>query len=96
MIYTVYILECSDKTFYTGYTKNLEKRLWDHNNSNRGARYTHTRRPVHVIYTEEFDNQRDAMRREREIKMMTRNQKELVVDSLWRDITQGMDLKTRL
>ena len=55
MSYIVYIVECADKTYYTGSTNNLEKRLKEHNNSKSGAHYTKIRRPVVLRYKEEFE-----------------------------------------
>lgn len=77
--YCVYILECSDTTYYTGITNNLEKRLSEHNSSQRGAKYTHFRRPVTLLYHEKYPNKSEALKREFLIKKMTRLQKE----ALW-------------
>lgn len=71
----VYILECADKTFYTGWTNDLEKRIKTHNEG-KGAKYTKYRLPVKLIYYEEFENKIDAMKREYAIKRLTRKQKE--------------------
>lgn len=73
-----YILKCSDGTFYTGWTNNLEKRLKAHNEG-RGARYTKIRRPVVLAYYEVFRSREEAMRREYEIKQLTRKEKENLV-----------------
>lgn len=73
MNYT-YIVECSDGTLYTGWTNNLEKRLEAHN-SGKGAKYTKTRRPVKIIYTEMFETKEEAMSREFAIKRLSRQQK---------------------
>ena len=70
----VYILECKDGTYYTGWTNNLEKRLKAHNEG-KGAKYTKARLPVSLIYYEEFQLKEDAMRREYAIKQMTRIEK---------------------
>jgi putative endonuclease len=70
-----YILRCRDGTFYTGWTEDLEKRLQTHNEG-RGSRYTRSRLPVELAYFEKHDSKREAMRRERAIKKMTRPQKE--------------------
>ena len=74
MFYT-YILECADKTLYTGYTNNLEKRLAEHNISKLGAKYTKARRPVILKYQEEFATKSGAMKREIQIKKLTRQEK---------------------
>ena len=74
MNYT-YILKCSDNTYYTGWTNNLEKRLKDHNEG-KGAKYTKPRRPVVLAYYETFETKEKAMKREYAIKHMTRAEKE--------------------
>jgi putative endonuclease len=73
MFYT-YILECSDDTFYTGYTNDIEKRLKAHNDGN-GAKYTKSRRPVKIVYYEQYESKIDAQKREFAIKRMNRKKK---------------------
>lgn len=63
----VYILECSDKTLYTGYTNDIKKRVETHN-AGKGAKYTKVRLPVKLMYFEEFDDKESAMKREWYIK----------------------------
>jgi len=75
MLFFVYILECSDKSFYIGCTNNLEKRIKQHNESKWGAHYTKIRRPVFLKYSEIFDNLKDARKREAEIKGWRREKK---------------------
>ena len=75
----VYIVECSDSTFYTGWTNNLEKRIAMHSNGT-GAKYTKGRGPVKLIYNEEFEDKKDAMKREYEIKKLTRKGKLMLVE----------------
>lgn len=75
MTYTVYILECSDKSLYTGCTNNLEKRIAEHNNGTMGAKYTRARRPVSVVFSEEYTTLAEGRKREAEIKRMTREEK---------------------
>ncbi len=77
MNYT-YILKCKDDTFYTGWTNDLEKRVIAHNQG-KGAKYTKPRLPVEVVYYETFESKEEAMRRECEIKKLTRKQKELLI-----------------
>lgn len=81
MNYT-YIVKCSDGTFYTGWTTNVEKRIEVHN-AGKGAKYTKPRRPVELVYHEEFQTKEEAMRREYEIKRMTRRKKEQLI-AAWR------------
>jgi len=73
--YFVYILECSDKTLYTGIAKDVHKRLEEHNTSNKGAKYTRVRRPVHLVYYEPSDDRSSASKREHAIKKLTRAKK---------------------
>ena len=70
----VYILCCADGTLYTGITNDLERRLRQHN-AGRGARYTRARLPVKIAYHEPASSQSDALKREREIKSFSREQK---------------------
>lgn len=74
----VYIIECKDNTYYTGWTTNLERRIKAHNNGN-GAKYTKARRPVKLIYYEEFPDKNQALKREYAIKQLTKKQKELLI-----------------
>ena len=71
MCYT-YILKCSDGTYYTGWTNDLDKRLKAHNGGKSGAKYTRNRRPVTLVYYEEFQGKQEAMKREYAIKQLTR------------------------
>lgn len=72
--YYVYIVMCSDNTLYTGYTVDVDKRMIAHNNGT-GAKYTRARLPVELKYIEMFDSKSDAMKREYEIKQLTRSEK---------------------
>ena len=67
MPYFIYILLCSDGSFYTGSTNNVEKRFKDHTEGH-GARYTKSHKPVKIIYKEEFVTKSDALKREAAIK----------------------------
>ena len=78
MPYFCYILECSDGTFYTGWTTNPSRREAQHN-AGHGARYTRTRRPVKLVYVEELLDRSAAMQRERAIKKLKRAEKERLV-----------------
>ena len=70
----VYILQCRDGTYYTGVTTDLPKRIQRHNDG-KGARYTRSRRPVKVVYTEDLENRSLAAKREIEIQGFTREDK---------------------
>ncbi len=78
MNYT-YIVQCSDGTYYTGWTNDLEKRIAAHN-SGKGAKYTKTRTPVILAYCEKFETKEEAMRREYAIKQLKRKKKEALIE----------------
>lgn len=75
----VYILRCADGTLYTGSTTDLDRRLAAHN-SGKGAKYTRSRRPVEMVYHEERADWSDALRREAEIKKLTRKEKLALIE----------------
>ncbi|SER90514.1 Predicted endonuclease, GIY-YIG superfamily [Lachnobacterium bovis] len=76
-----YIVKCSDGTYYTGWTNDLEKRIKAHNEG-KGAKYTKTRRPVELVYYESFPTKQEAMSREWHIKQYSRNKKETLIKNL--------------
>ena len=76
----VYILKCSDNTLYTGWTTSLEKRIKAHI-SGKGAKYTRVRLPVEIVYFEEFQDKKEAMKREYAIKQLSRQEKLKLIDS---------------
>ena len=78
MNYT-YIVECEDGSIYTGWTNKLEKRIQAHN-AGKGAKYTKSRLPVKLVYSETFATKEEAMRREYQIKQLTRNKKLELMD----------------
>ena len=69
-----YILKCADGTFYCGWTNDLAKRLAAHN-AGTASKYTAPRRPVEIVYTEQFATKQEAMSREYQIKQLTRQEK---------------------
>jgi putative endonuclease len=73
--YFVYILECNDCSLYTGYTKDLTKRVIAHNTHATGAKYTKARRPVVLKYFEKYKTLSRALKREHAIKKLTREEK---------------------
>lgn len=78
-MYFVYILECADKTFYVGSTNDLERRLHAHNHLKSGAHYTKIRRPVKLVYSEQFKTYGKARAREGELKRLKRSEKEAIL-----------------
>lgn len=79
MNYT-YLLRCADGTLYCGWTNHLEERVQIHNEG-KGAKYTKCRRPVELVYYEVFETKQEAMRREVEIKRLTRREKLGLIDT---------------
>ncbi len=79
MSFYCYILECSDGTFYTGWTVDPPRREKQHN-AGTGARYTRTRRPVKIVFIEEQADRNTAMKRELAIKRMPREQKKKLIN----------------
>jgi len=81
-MYFVYIVQCADNTFYTGIATELERRIEEHNASDKGARYTRVRRPVRLVYSEEYPDRSAASKREYEIKKkMSRADKLKLIES---------------
>lgn len=75
MMYYLYILECADGTLYTGITVDLARRLDEHNNSAKGAKYTFARRPVKIVFSKKFANRSTASMEESRIKKLSRSEK---------------------
>ena len=78
MSWYVYILRCGDGTLYTGITDNISRRLAVHR-SGKGAKYTRGRGPLELAYTEEVPDKPAALRREYQIKRLTRQEKERLI-----------------
>lgn len=73
-----YMLKCRDGSLYTGWTTDLDKRVTCHN-AGKGEKYTRARRPVELVYFEQFKTKEEAMRRECEIKKLSRKKKEELI-----------------
>ena len=71
----VYILQCNDKSLYTGITTDLVRRIEEHNNSDLGAKYTRCRRPVELVYSQKLKNKIQACKEEYRIKKLSREEK---------------------
>jgi putative endonuclease len=74
----IYIVECTDGSFYTGSTIDLERRLWEHNEG-LGANYTRKKRPVRLVFAEESDSVEAAFRREKQVQGWSRAKKLAVI-----------------
>jgi len=78
LTYYVYLLSCADGSFYCGYTTDLCRREKTHN-SGKGAKYTRSRRPVKMVYSEKFEDKSSALKRECAIKRLSHREKEALV-----------------
>ena len=78
--YYCYILECSDGTFYTGWTTDPQRRLRQHS-AGRGARYTRSHPPARLAFVESQPDRAAAMRRERALKALSRARKRALIDA---------------
>ena len=81
MPYFVYLVLCADQTYYCGITKNLDRRMDEHNHSAKGAKYTRTRRPVKLTYAEKAQDLSQALKREYQIKKLSSAEKQLLSHS---------------
>ncbi len=83
-MYYTYMLRCCDGSLYTGYTDDPHRRETVHN-SGKGAKYTRSRLPVQLVYTECYETKNEAMRREAEIKQLSRSEKLTLIESCMTD-----------
>ena len=83
MEYFVYIVKCADTTLYTGITTDLERRLTEHNQSEKWAKYTRVRRPVTLVYSEKHASRSEACQREYAIKQLSREEKLEMMRKHW-------------
>jgi putative endonuclease len=74
-LYYLYILECADKTLYTGITTDLKRRVGEHNGAKLGAKYTAARRPVKLVYSKKFKDRSLASQAEAQVKKLSRSLK---------------------
>ncbi|WP_247741772.1 GIY-YIG nuclease family protein [Endozoicomonas sp. G2_1] len=77
----VYMLRCCDNSLYTGVTTDIERRVAEHNTSNKAAKYTRVRRPVALAYAEQQENRVLACKREYQLKQLTKREKEQLVSN---------------
>jgi putative endonuclease len=75
----MYVVECSDASWYAGVTTDLERRVTEHNGSTKGAKYTKTRRPVQLIYSNKFSDRSAACKAEAAFKKLNRPEKKSYV-----------------
>ncbi|REC47135.1 MULTISPECIES: GIY-YIG nuclease family protein [Chryseobacterium] len=82
-IYYVYIVKCSDNSYYTGFTNDLEKRINEHNDGLNSESYTYTRKPVELVFYYEFNDVNQAIGFEKQIKGCSRKKKEAIINDNW-------------
>ncbi len=87
MGFWVYILQCADKSYYTGHTENIEKRIGEHQTGSYKC-YTSTRLPVKLAYVDEFPTREEALSHERQIKGWCRKKKEALIRGDWKEISR--------
>ncbi len=87
MSFWVYILLCADNSYYTGHTDNLEERIAEHQ-VGEIASYTSSRRPVKLIFTQEFSTREEALTRERQIKGWRRSKREAMIKGDWDEVSR--------
>ncbi|HMD01114.1 MAG TPA: GIY-YIG nuclease family protein [Ferruginibacter sp.] len=84
--YYVYIVRCSDNSYYTGVTNNLDRRIWEHNEGENKTCYTFQRRPVELMYAERFQDIKQAISWEKQLKGWSRKKKEALFNEDWEEI----------
>ena len=86
--YFVYIVKCSDSSYYTGITNNIERRVYEHNNSLDDSAYTFDKRPVELVFYQSFQDVKQAIIFEKQVKGWTRKKKEALIDNNWDKIKE--------
>ncbi len=85
-LYYVYILKCSDNSYYTGFTNNIERRLNEHNYGLNIACYTFSKRPLQLVFYTEFNDVNQAIAFEKQVKGWSRKKKEAIINDRWEDL----------
>jgi predicted GIY-YIG superfamily endonuclease len=88
MAFWVYILRCADNSYYTGHTDNLVKRIHEHHAGAIKGCYTINRRPLKLMFSQEFKTREEALACERQIKGWSRKKKEALIRSDWAEISR--------
>ena len=94
--YFVYIVACTDKSYYTGVTNDIERRLLEHNNGISESCYTYERRPVILMYSEFFTDIKQAIAREKQLKGWSRKKKEALFKEDWNELSQLSKSKNKI
>lgn len=91
--YYVYILQCKDGSYYTGVTNDIDRRLWEHQEGINNECYTYRRRPVKLVYVENFNDVNQAIAFEKQIKGWSRKKKEALIHGNWEEIKKLAECK---
>ena len=94
-LYYVYILQCSDKSYYTGITNDLERRFAEHESGDDKKAYTYKRRPLKIVYFEEFNEVNSAIEFEKRIKGWSRKKKECLINDNFEKLTELSECKNK-
>jgi len=95
MILFVYIVECSDASFYTGVTNDLDRRIDEHNEGMNPKSYTFSRRPIKLAYFEDHSDPYYAIAREKQIKGWSRKKKNAMIEGKWEKLPEYSKRKKR-
>ena len=88
MAFWVYILRCADDSYYTGHTDNLEKRIGEHNAGAIASCYTFKRRPLKLVFAQDFSTREEALASEQQIKGWSRKKKEAMMRGDWAEVSR--------
>ena len=88
MSFWVYILQCADKSYYTGHTDNLEQRVAQHQQGYFATCYTYTRRPLELVFSQDFVTREEALTSEQQIKGWSRKKKEAMMQGDWAEVSR--------
>ena len=86
--YYVYIVKCSDQSYYTGVTNNLERRIYEHNFGIERRAYTYKRKPIKLVWFETFSDINEAISIEKKIKGWSRRKKEALISKDWAKLVE--------
>lgn len=89
----VYILHCSDDSFYTGVTNEIERRISEHNNGSKDLKYTYSRRPFELVFTRYFNSATKAIAFEKQVKGWTRKKKQALIRENWKKLKELAECK---
>lgn len=88
MSFWVYILRCADGSYYTGHTDNLEKRIGEHTSGAIASCYTFKRRPLQLVFSQDFPTREEALASEQQIKGWSRKKKEAMMRGDWAEVSR--------